>query len=348
VRRHTAALAASAIVAVAVAGCSSSSPSSSAAPTSSQVLPLPSPTPPPPIYPLTGLPVTDPATLHRPAVSVKIDNVAGAFPQAGLQQADIVTEELVEGGLTRLFATFQSTNASLIGPIRSIRPVDAYLAAELGHSIIAFSGGAQGEIQPSIDYSGALLESDDALGAPTFYRVTWRYAPHNVFSSTSLLYGYASAHGHGLTEPPQLFSYGPMNAVAKPVKSVTLPFSGVSTSTWTYSGLHHAWFRTQDGAIDQNVDGSQVSTTNVVILSVTATPIAAITDAAGNHDMFITLIGSGRAWVLRNGHIIAGTWTRTSLTSTVKLTTASGAPINLEPGRSWLELQPTPYTPQLG
>ena len=95
--------------------------SSSAAPTPTAV--------PVPTYPLTGLPIPGGPPM-RPALSVKIDNVDGALPQSGLNQADLVTDILVEGGLTRLMATFQSQDASLIGPIRSARPVDADLTRD--------------------------------------------------------------------------------------------------------------------------------------------------------------------------------------------------------------------------
>src|SRR5579863_8827675 len=78
---------------------------------------------PPPVLsgidPLTGLPPTSPAAEKRPALAVKVDNVQGAWPQAGLNQADIVYDLPVEGGLTRLLAIFHSADVPVIGPIRS-------------------------------------------------------------------------------------------------------------------------------------------------------------------------------------------------------------------------------------
>ncbi len=94
----------------------------------------------PGVYPLTRLPATDAARQHRPALSVKIDDVGEARPQAGLNSADLVTDILVEGGLTRLMATFQSQDTGTIGPIRSARPVDADLLRELGGGIFALRG----------------------------------------------------------------------------------------------------------------------------------------------------------------------------------------------------------------
>ena len=79
----------------------------------------------PPTAPLTGLPVTDAAAVARPALIVKIDNVEPkARPQAGLNQADVVYEERVEGSVTRLLAIFHSTDAGPVGPVRSARTSD--------------------------------------------------------------------------------------------------------------------------------------------------------------------------------------------------------------------------------
>src|SRR2546430_1166289 len=85
---------------------------------------------PPPVYPLTGLVATDPGNLKRPALVVKIDNADGsgsgnvARPQIGLNQADIVYEEMVEGSVTRLAAVFHSMDSDPVGPVRSARTTD--------------------------------------------------------------------------------------------------------------------------------------------------------------------------------------------------------------------------------
>jgi hypothetical protein len=281
---------------------------------------------------------------------VKIDNAPDALPQSGLDEADLVTEELVEGGLTRLLVTYQSHDSTLIGPVRSIRPVDALLARQLGRSILAYSGGAQGEIAPSVAYSNALLLSNDALSgdpANPFYRVGWRFAPHNVYTTTARLYGYASSHSHDRTTPPRLFTYGALPAGARVVPRVTIPMSAAMASTWTWNAPL-GWVRAQNGRADTLGDGRPVTTANVVILSTVATPIPGLTDSAGNHDQDIHLVGSGSCWVLRDGRVIVGHWVRPSMDAPVRLLDAHGKVIPLHTGRTWLELEPTPYQPQLG
>jgi hypothetical protein len=305
------------------------------------------PTTPAPVYPLLGTPVTDPAHAARPALSVKIDNAPGSFPQAGLDKADIVTEALVEGGLTRLFATFQSQDAGLVGPIRSARPVDAALLKELGCGIFAYSGAATGEIAPTKAVCPASTRVTPEDGAGGFDLVSWRTSPHSTFSSTASLYADGKSQGVSWTPPPQLFSYSPapQGGTANPVHSAYMDLSTISPAQWTWRAGANNWGRDQNGAPDYNSDGSRITADNVVILSVGVGPTG-IFDQAGNQDPYVLLVGSGTAWVLRNGKEVQGTWTRPSIDVPMTLTSTDGT-MTLAPGTTWLELLPHPHLPRL-
>ena len=314
-------------------------PTSSAAPTTTTTAA--------PVYPLTGLPVTSPTNARRPALSVKIDNAPGSFPQVGLDNADIVTEALVEGGLTRLFATFQSHGSPAVGPIRSARPVDAALLRELGGGIFVYSGAATGEIAPVKASSTATLVPD-SQEAPPFYRDGSRPVPHNVFASTAGLWAAGLAAGAANVPPPQLFTYSPQpeGGTTHPVSQVSMNLSRISSAAWTWTPAKGVYLRTQDGTADMNSDGSRMSAANVIILSVPIGPTG-IFDAAGNQDPYVHLVGSGTVWVLRGGSEIQGTWTRPTIAQPVTLTGTAGT-ISLAPGTTWLELLPRPYLPNLG
>ena len=295
-------------------------------------------------YPLTGRPVQNVDRARRTAISVKIDNIHAALPQAGLNQADLVTDILVEGGLTRLMATFQSHDAEEIGPIRSARPVDADLLRELGGGIFAYSGADPREIAPVRGHSTALLVSNDA-DPRWFRRERSRRAPHNLFSSTSrLLQAGRTLHHGAIAAPPKLFSYS--NAVPSGPKAhaVRIPFSPLAVAGWVWTGLSYE--RLQDGRPDVLVNGDRVSTNNVVILSV-AVRATTIIDGAGHADPYVIVIGSGRAKVLRDGRIVTGRWSRPSYAQPLQLRDAHGSRISLSPGRTWIELQPRPYVPMV-
>lgn len=329
------------------AGCSRALPPSrpAAARTPTTVAPTTTTTA-APVYPLTGLPVTDPAAARRPALSVKIDNVAGSFPQIGVDDADIVAEALVEGGLTRLFATYQSHEAPEVGPIRSARPVDAALLRELGGGIFAYSGAATGEIAPVKASSTATLLSYDA-GDAAFHVVSSRPSPHDVFASTADLWAEGLAAGAADAPPPQLFSYSaqPEGGVARGLSQAYMNISNVSSAAWTWDPAHGVWLRTQDGSPDMSSDGTRMSAANVVIMTVTVGPTG-IFDAAGNQDPYVHLVGSGTVWVLRNGKVVQGTWTRPTIGQPMVLTGTSGT-ITLAPGTTWMELLPQPNLPRL-
>src|SRR5438552_8624397 len=130
--------------AAAVAACSSSHRaatrrSATTAPTTASTTAGPPPALPGGVGPLTGL-AADPAVVRRPALVVKIDNAPKARPQAGLNQADIVVEEGVEGGITRFATIFHSGDADPVGPVRSARTSDIFIASALNHPLFAYSG----------------------------------------------------------------------------------------------------------------------------------------------------------------------------------------------------------------
>ena len=81
---------------------------------------------PPPTCPLTGKPAPGGAP-QRPVLAVKVENTADAYPLAGLQKADVVYEESVEGGITRFMALFQCSSSPRVGPVRSARTTDPHV-----------------------------------------------------------------------------------------------------------------------------------------------------------------------------------------------------------------------------
>jgi Protein of unknown function (DUF3048) N-terminal domain/Protein of unknown function (DUF3048) C-terminal domain len=322
-----------------VAGCSSKGGMQGSAPASPTT---PTTTTAPATFPLTGLDSGGAATAGRPALSVKIDNVDLARPQAGLNTADVVVEEPVEGGLTRLFATWQSKDAAQLGPVRSARPVDALLLRQLGPSLFAFEGASAGVLQTIQRDSGAtLIVPSSAPGA--FQRVSGRRAPHNAMSSTAALYA-AGQRANAKLGPPRAFLTfaAQPSAAAKPTRIVRMTFSPSTRASWQWNGS--AFVRYQNGTLDKLTDGSAISSANVVVMSV-AVKAGTNVDVLGNATPDPVLTGSGHVWVLRDGKVVEGTWRRTGANSPMELLGADGQRLALHPGRTWIELLPTPQQP---
>jgi hypothetical protein len=297
-----------------------------------------------PTCPLTGLKPGKGQDIKRVPLAVKIDNVSDAMPQAGINSADVVFEELVEGGLTRLMAVFQCNSVGSVGPIRSARTSDADILALLHGSVFGFSGANPHALPPIAAHGDTVQISQDVEGG-VFHRDLSRPAPHNVFASTSDMLKAGLAKRKNLKAAKPLFSYGVQSPAGRKVHSVSLVWPAASAA-WTWSGGH--WLRTQDGSPDREVGGQQVSAANVVVLSVTIGSTG-LHDVLGNSSPLDITTGSHRVWVFRNGRVIRGTWHRPKVTSPLTFKNKAGKTIRLTPGRTWVELLPTSgHPPTIG
>src|SRR5277367_5730595 len=133
-----------------------------------------------PVAPLTGLPDPARSTRDRSALTIKIDNTPEAMPQYGVQDADVVYEEIVEGGITRLAAIFNSHVPSIVGPVRSVRRTDREIVFPIG-GVFAFSGGAEYAVR-SIETAPVKLYDQTNAGA-AMYRTPDRSPPHNLLAN---------------------------------------------------------------------------------------------------------------------------------------------------------------------
>jgi hypothetical protein len=291
------------------------------------------------LCPLTGTPAPNNAVPQRPAIGVKVDNYSAARPQSGLDAADIVFEEPVEGGITRYNAIFQCSNASSIGPVRSARQIDIGIESMFGNAPLAHIGGID-PVLANITASG-IPNLDLGNYAGAFTRSNDRYAPYNAYTSTTQLYALVPK----LTTPPTpvyTYSTSPSNK-GTAVTSVNVDFSDQSNVTWTWNASTSTWLRFYDGTqADMLSDGVQNQAQNVIIQTVNVTYGPWYENSEGGLEVQAQLSGtSGPAQVFRNGIQITGTWSRGSASSPTVFKDASGKVITMAPGRTWVELLPS-------
>jgi hypothetical protein len=331
------------LVTIAASGQSTSSRHLAAAPTTlppTTVAPTTTTTAPAPlIAPLTGFPQPDAALRDRPALAVKIDDAPEARPQFGIENADVVYEEKVEGGLSRFMAIFQSADSDHVGPVRSLRSTDAYVLKPLGPSMIAYSGG----IQPFKDLlapNGLTDLSDDSY--PSYYgRDPARPYVHSLYTSTTQLRQLTPA---GMGPPQPLFTYLNVGqsftaAGAQPIHSVSVRLGAETTFDWTWDPTSALWKRGTDG-MPHNITTGQLGYTNVIVQFVNYDPLP-YTDPAGNPVDQANTVGTGDSWVLSGGQLVVGRWVRPSLDQPAQYNDAAGQPIKLQPGKTWVTLVPT-------
>jgi hypothetical protein len=294
--------------------------------------------PPPPECPLSGVNPSA-AVPQRPALAVKVENLPSARPQTGLSWADIVYEEPVEGGITRFIAVYQCQNASRIEPIRSGRLTDVDVLVQFGRPLFAFAGGQRPVIR-AVRRAGIIdINYNVSQVARAYHRDVNRRAPHNLYSSTKQLYSAA----RGLYEPkaPEpVFTYSDsVPASAVKARRVHVPFSSSSDVFWKWSKTKKAWMRFHGTVPHVSSDGTQFSAKNVVVQLVEI-KMTDLTDAAGARSPQAITVGSGKAYVFRDGKVIKGTWERASSDDLTRFLDANGQEIPLTPGNTWVELLP--------
>lgn len=297
------------------------------------------------ICPLTGSPVPGGGPVpQRPALGVKVTNYATARPQTGLQKADIVFEEPVEGGITRFVAVYQCQGATLVGPIRSARNIDIGILGEFGTPLLAHVGG----ITPVIDDIDAspVVNVDVGAHGTVIQHQPGRVAPYDTYASTSALWAIDPSD---TAVPAPVFSYSnttPSGPGVSPVASVAIPFSSNSTVVWRYDAKLHAFQRYYGTKPDTLSTGAQETAANVVVQFVAVTYGPWLENSTGGLEVQANLYddASGPALVFRGGEEISGTWSRSSLGQATQFTTGSGQPITLQPGQTWVELVPNTIT----
>jgi len=288
----------------------------------------------PPFAPLTGLPQADRAKLTRPALVIKVENAPEARPQSGLDVADVVYEEIVEGGITRFLAVFQSTDADQVGPVRSVRPSDPDIMAPFG-ALFGYSGGTQKFINLLRATPGLTDLGVDNLGEGDFYvRRSGKVAPHNLYTSTPKLYSKAPPASKA---PPRFADFLPAGqpfAAAGATPAVNLTATVGNTSVvYDYDAASGTYKR------PGLVEGSATITAANVIVQFTGYQVSpGDFDPTGTAVSVANTIGSGDAIIMSGGMAVRGKWSKASQSALTTYTDAAGSPIRLLPGRTWVEL----------
>lgn len=296
-----------------------------------------------PTAPLTGEVVAEgDAVLADPSFVVKIgNNDQKSRPQAGLNDADVVYEELVEARKTRFAAVFQSSVPETVYPVRSGRSTDIDLMVDFKRPLFVNSGG-----NPSVVGLIVAAAKDDRIvdaredAVPdAFGRLSSRARPNN------LQVFFDDLPTDEALAPPPLFMYRSEGEATEGVEVGGVVVEYESTGASSGRSAEHiwdqavgGWVRVQDETLHQTLTGTderlvEIAPQNVVVVSVDYK----VSDFDTESPEALTY-GEGKAKVFTDGHEIDGTWTRNWGEVGWQLTTTTGEPIKLTPGRTWVLL----------
>ena len=219
---------------------------------------------PTPVHSLTGLPGED-----APVLAVKIDDTNAAHPQIGIDKADLIYIEQVEGGLVRLAAIFSTEIPDAIGPVRSARISDIDLLAQFG-KVAFFYSGAQSKFLPVLKAANLHDIGAEHESAKLYTRDKSRVAPYDMVLSGSEIKN-RIANLDVAKASNIAWSFGKLSDKYQretKVQSVKVKWPA-SNYTATWNGK--SWDLFHNGNADVTSDGVQISPSTFVIQNVVIT-----------------------------------------------------------------------------
>lgn len=289
--------------------------------------------------PLSGVEPDKENVIDRPAVAVKIENAAIAYPLSGLEDAEIVYEELVEGGVTRFMAIYHCTDSTKAGPVRSARIVDPAIMGAITR-ILAYSGQNAPVLRALEEAEVVRLDENEADGGLTRIERAGISMEHTLYADTKVLRKLGQKQ---FDDPPpdDTFTFGDLEAKAKNAKSVSINFNPVNTIRYDWDENENGWLRFEADEPFMTETGDQIVVDNVLIEEHVVNLSATIMDVAGNPSLEIAdEIGSGRAFLFRDGSVVKGRWSREEIGEPVRFETKEGDKMVFAPGSIWIELLP--------
>jgi hypothetical protein len=274
---------------------------------------------------------------NKQILVVKIDDTNAAHPQIGVEDADLVYVEQVEGGLTRLAAIYTSKLPPLIGPIRSARISDIELLAQFGRVGFAYSG-AQSKMRPVI--AAANLENLSAeRNPPSIYgKDPNRPGPVDMILKPDLLLERANANPKIRIETAtaSVFAFGdaPKGETNTAIAKVSWP-SAKYELRW--DSVNKKWLIYFNEKPNMAANGEHLYADTAIIQLVSITP-SIYGDKFGEITPFSKTTGSGKAVMLRDGFSYQISWQRNLETDVTTWKSADGGVANFKPGRIWIFL----------
>ena len=335
------ALLCSLVVALAgLTGCRSKDPVVITPPPSAEIVEEPTE---PILWPLTGLEADNSEIVLRRVMSVKIDNHPQSGSKVGINSADVVFETLVEGGVTRFNAIYQSQIPEFVMPIRSARDSDLYIVPQFGDALLFYSG-ANSDVLAKLRSAGIASMEHGSVGEVLYTRSAERAAPHNLMVNLINAYPVALERGFETetAEPITGFAFQDedfdSSTIGQGASQVHIPFSPMSDTRWSWNTDRSLWLRAAGGW--SQYDGAtseQIGFNNVVVIWANHSPGS----MAGNVATYdIDLASGGNASIFMDGRRIDGTW-EGSMNAPQTFRDNEGNPILLSPGRTWVSVMRT-------
>ncbi|MEG2322604.1 MAG: DUF3048 domain-containing protein [Bacilli bacterium] len=285
------------------------------------------------------LKIVDLDSNSRP-VAVMINNHHEAWPHAGLQDAYLVYEMIVEGGITRMLAVFKDANTAKIGSVRSSRHY--FLDYALENDAIYTHFGWSPQAQQDIPDLG--INNINGLFDAGFWRDTSldKATEHTAFTSMPKLQETIKNKGYRNTSNKDLllnYSVPEINLEniegSKKADNIKIVYSNYQTSTYQYDSTNKVYKRSMSGVehVD-SITGKQYTVKNIITYKVKNNGM----DSYGRQEL--SNIGSGEGYYISNGYAVPIKWSKSSREAQTVYTYNDGKEITVNDGNTFIQIQP--------
>lgn len=281
-----------------------------------------------PRHPLTGEVLSAPLAALPQVFGMMIENAADAWPLSGVDGAFLVIEAPVEGNIPRFIAFYaDDQDVARIGPVRSARAYYLDWNAEF-QGIYGHVGGSPEALDDILE--NGTIDLNQFFQSEYYYRdELTRYAPHNVYTSTSILES-------SIAEVKEKYDVGASSyeswtftdgvSQSSTVTTMHIEWGSGYDVDWTYDPSTNTYHRSQGG--------NTYTANNVVVI---ATDIGTIPgDDKGRRT--VRTIGEGSMHLYQNGEEIIGTWKKVSAEDRLRFYGMDGSEVMMNAGKTWIEV----------
>lgn len=262
---------------------------------------------------------------------------------AGLDDAYIVYEGIVEGGLTRLMAIYKDKSTSRIGSVRSSRHdfLDYAMENDAIYVHFGWSPQAESDIKKfGINNINGLYDNaftrDYSLGVAL---------EHTAFTSIEDLKNVAEKKGYSLTttsKPVLNYSVDNIDLSSREdniiANNVSLPYSSYVETSYTYDEQNKVYLRYVNGEAHMNLNSdktkTQIEVKNIIVAIMNNYSI----DSYGRQE--IENVGSGTGYYITNGYAVPITWEKASRKDKTIFKYMDGETIKVNDGNTYIQLFP--------
>lgn len=272
---------------------------------------------------------------NSPVLILKIDNSPGARPHTGLQAADIVYVEEIEGGYNRFVAVYSSNFPREVGPVRSARVSDLDIVAQFGRPAFGYSG-AQSRLIPALKAAN-FIDVSGLTGPEGWVRSTERFGPYDFMARPAGLLERAAEIGEVSTAKDIGLTFGESPMVGGwPVTDVDVKYPA-SKVGFRWDPLEKNWQVLLDGETDVDTYTNKPVSASTVLIPIVKQSSSGYRDKWGGVTPKQETIGEGAVLVLRDGRAMWARWSRSSPDEGIKIT-KDGQVVPMAAGQIWFVL----------